>query len=117
MPGPKAPDNGVWIRMANDNATRPIPSGANVKVEIDEDGIAWVKLNRPEKRNAMSVDLARDMNVVLDALELDDRCRVVVRAGAGSAFSAGMALKDFFRATDGKSDLERQRAYRETRDW
>ena len=117
MPGAKAPDNGVCIRMANDNSTRPIPSGANVKVDIDEDGIAWVKLNRPEKRNAMSVDLARDMNTVLDALELDDRCKVVVLTGEGAAFSSGMDLKDFFRATDGKSDLERQRAYRETRDW
>ena len=103
--------------MANDNAIRPIPSAATVKVDIDDDGIAWVKLNRPEKRNAMSVELAHDMNAILDALELDDRCKVLVLTGEGPAFSAGMDLKDFFRAIDGKSDLERQRAYRETRDW
>jgi trans-feruloyl-CoA hydratase/vanillin synthase len=93
-----------------------IPGGDNIKVEF-EDGIAWVKLNRPHKRNAMSVALATEMNSVLDALELDDRCGVLVLTGEGEAFSAGMDLRDFFRATDQKSDLERHRAYRETRNW
>ena len=92
------------------------PGGDNVKVVFD-DGIAWVKLNRPKKRNAMSVALAAEMNQVLDALELDDRCGVLVLSGEGEAFSAGMDLRDFFRATDKKSDLERHRAYRETRNW
>ncbi|HVY80094.1 MAG TPA: p-hydroxycinnamoyl CoA hydratase/lyase [Steroidobacteraceae bacterium] len=93
-----------------------IPGGKNVAVELT-DGIAWVRLNRPEKRNAMSVALAEEMNQVLDALEVDNRCGVLVLTGVGSAFSAGMDLKDFFRATDGLSDIERQRAYRSTRAW
>lgn len=90
--------------------------GENVKVEF-EDGIAWVKLNRPDKRNAMSVGLAEDMIRVLDALEIDDRAGVVILTGEGEAFSAGMDLKDFFRATDGVSDVRRMRAYRSTRAW
>jgi trans-feruloyl-CoA hydratase/vanillin synthase len=95
---------------------RPVPGGDTVKVTF-EDGIAWLKLNRPDKRNAMSVALATEMNQVLDDLETDDRCGVVVLSGEGAAFSAGMDLKDFFRATDKKSDIERHRAYRETRNW
>jgi trans-feruloyl-CoA hydratase/vanillin synthase len=95
---------------------RPEPWGQDVAVEF-EDGIAWVKLNRPDKRNAMSVGLAEEMNRVLDALEIDDRCGVIVLTGAGEAFSAGMDLKDFFRVTDGVSDVERMRAYRSTRAW
>ena len=102
--------------MSNEGAERPIPGGENVKV-VFEDGIAWVKLNRPEKRNAMSVALAREMNEVMDALELDDRCGVFVLTGEGQAFSAGMDLKDFFRATDNAGDLVRHRAYRDTRNW
>jgi len=90
--------------------------GENVKVEF-EDGIAWVKLNRPDKRNAMSVGLAEDMIRVLDELEIDDRAGVIVLTGEGEAFSAGMDLKDFFRATDGVSDVKRMRAYRSTRAW
>ena len=73
-----------------------VPGGDNVKVEFEE-GIAWVKLNRPQKRNAMSVALAAEMNQVLDALELDDRCGVLVLTGEGEAFSAGRDLRDFFR--------------------
>jgi feruloyl-CoA hydratase/lyase len=93
-----------------------VPGGNDVAVEFEE-GIAWVRLNRPEKRNAMSVGLAEEMNQVLEALEIDDRCGVIVLTGVGEAFSAGMDLKDFFRATDGLSDVERQRAYRSTRAW
>jgi trans-feruloyl-CoA hydratase/vanillin synthase len=100
----------------NNAASRPVPGGENVLVEF-EDGIAWIKLNRPEKRNAMSVGLAEDMNRILDALEIDDRCGVIILTGEGEAFSAGMDLKDFFRATDGVSDVERMRAYRSTRAW
>ena len=37
-----------------------------------EDGIAWVRFNRPDKRNCMSPTLNRDMKVVLDALEFRD---------------------------------------------
>ncbi len=51
------------------------PWGKNVKVEF-EDGIAWVMLNRPEKRNAMSPDLNAEMLATLDALEGDQRCGV-----------------------------------------
>lgn len=96
--------------------TSGVPGGDNVAVEL-ADGIAWVRLNRPEKRNAMSVGLAEEMNQVFDALEIDNRCGVVVLTGVGEAFSAGMDLKDFFRATDGLSDVERHRAYRSTRAW
>ena len=94
----------------------PIPGGKNVLVEF-EDGIAWVSLNRPEKRNAMSADLAFEMLSVLEALEIDERAGVLVLTGTGEAFSAGMDLKDYFRATDGLPVLERLRVYRANALW
>ena len=48
-----------------------------VKIEF-EDGIAWVILNRPEKRNAMNPTLNREMMDVLDQLEVDDRCKILM---------------------------------------
>jgi trans-feruloyl-CoA hydratase/vanillin synthase len=75
------------------------PPLANVLVELDQ-GIAWVTLNRPTKRNAMSPALNDEMVRVLDALEIDDRVAVVVITGAGDSFSAGMDLKEFFRDLD-----------------
>ncbi|GIX15217.1 MAG: hypothetical protein KatS3mg118_3176 [Paracoccaceae bacterium] len=65
-----------------------------------EDGIAWVTLNRPDKRNAINPGIVREMNAVLDAVEEDDAARVLVLTGAGSAFSAGQDLKEYFREPD-----------------
>ena len=75
-----------------------------VKVTLDE-GIAWVSLNRPEKRNAMSPTVNREMWVVLDELELREDVGVIVLTGEGEAFSAGMDLKEYFRETEGESSV------------
>ena len=93
-----------------------IPGGTNVLVRF-EDGIAWVLMNRPDKRNAMSPALNQEMLDVLDALELDDRCRVLVLSGAGDSFSAGMDLKEFFRDNLDKSPGEWSRIRRINSDW
>ena len=94
----------------------PEPWGKNVLVDF-EDGIAWVMMNRPEKKNAINVELAREMVEVVDALEVDERCGVLVLSGAGDAFSAGMDLKGYFQATDNLSEVERMRAYRINGTW
>ena len=55
-----------------------------VKVEVEE-GIGWVILNRPEKRNAMSPTLNREMVEVLETLEQDADVGVLVLTGAGES--------------------------------
>ena len=62
----------------------------NVSVQLD-DGIAWVTLDRPEKRNAMNPALNAEMVDVLLELDADDDCGVLVLTGAGDSFSAGTA--------------------------
>jgi len=91
-------------------------STSTVKVTF-EDGIAWVVLNRPEKRNAMNPAMNRDMNVILDALEIDDRCKVLVLTGAGDAFTAGMDLREFFRETAGFDPIKRRRTMAQATNW
>src|SRR5215813_13156759 len=85
----------------NRNQAKPedAPSDEKVRVEIDE-GIAWVAMNRPDKRNTMNPALNDEMLKVLDALEIDEAVGVVVLTGAGDSFSAGMDLKEFFRDLD-----------------
>jgi trans-feruloyl-CoA hydratase/vanillin synthase len=87
-----------------------------VKVEF-EDRIAWVTLNRPEKRNAMSPQLNREMLEVLEVLEVDDRCGVLVLTGAGESFSAGMDLKEYFRETEGKDRMAVIKSRRQSSGW
>jgi feruloyl-CoA hydratase/lyase len=92
------------------------PAGTHVLVEF-EDGIAWVSLNRPEKRNAISPALAAEMLDVLESLEGDDRCGVLVITGVGEAFSAGMDLKEYFRANDEASAAKKLRIHRTNSAW
>ncbi len=87
-----------------------------VEVEVDE-GIAWVTLNRPEKRNAMSPTLNAEMVEVLLALDADDSCGVVVLTGAGDSWSAGMDLKEYFREVDASPEHVQRRVRRDAAYW
>jgi trans-feruloyl-CoA hydratase/vanillin synthase len=82
-----------------------------------EDRIAWVNFNRPDKRNCMSPTLNRDMMEVLDALEFRDDVGVLVLSGEGTAFSAGMDLKEYFRETEAKGLGATRQAQRESYGW
>jgi trans-feruloyl-CoA hydratase/vanillin synthase len=87
-----------------------------VRVELDR-RVAWVELNRPEKRNAMSPQLNAEMIEVLTALDADDDCGVLVVTGAGEAFSAGMDLKEYFREVDGKPEHVQRHVRRDSAFW
>lgn len=85
-------------------------AGDSKYVKVNKaDGITWVILNRPEKRNAMSPELHYEMDATLAELETDPETQVLVLTGAGEAFSAGQDLQKFFRELDDKP-AERKRA-------
>jgi feruloyl-CoA hydratase/lyase len=81
------------------------------------DRIAWVKFNRPEKRNCMSPKLNRQMYRVLDELEFRDDVGVLVLTGEGNAWSAGMDLKEYFRETEALGLPGTRNAQREAYSW
>ncbi|MFM0262933.1 p-hydroxycinnamoyl CoA hydratase/lyase [Paraburkholderia sediminicola] len=87
-----------------------------VKVDV-EDGIAWVTLNRPEKRNAMSPTLNTEMIDVLETLELDADARVLVLTGEGDAWTAGMDLKEYFREIDAGPEILQEKIRRDACRW
>jgi feruloyl-CoA hydratase/lyase len=91
------------------------PQGT-VRVEL-EDEIGWVYFNRPDKRNAMSPTLNAEMIDVLEALEGDDRVRVVVLTGAGESWSAGMDLKEYFREVESGPPHLQLQARRLSAEW
>lgn len=64
------------------------------------DGVAWITLNRPHALNAFSHSLMDCLNVVLDQIDSDITCRVIVVTGHGRAFSAGGDLKEFKQRLD-----------------
>src|SRR5262249_1902496 len=61
---------------------------------------ARLTLNRPEKRNALSVALRDAISDALDDLAGDEQMKCVVFTGAGAVFSSGFDLKEFTKAAD-----------------
>lgn len=103
-----------------DGQHREIPhmTSATETVAFDvESGIAWVRFNRPEKRNCMSPALNRRMMEVLDELEFRDDVGVLVLSGEGSAWSAGMDLKEYFRETEAQGFGAVRRAQADAYGW
>ncbi len=59
-----------------------------------EAGIGWVRLNRPEQRNAIDSAMRSALADAFADLDADDAVRVVVLTGEGTAFCAGVDLKE-----------------------
>jgi enoyl-CoA hydratase/carnithine racemase len=65
------------------------------QVLVERDGAAArITLNRPEKRNALSLELMRELIGALQAASAEPETRAIVLAGAGPAFSAGHDLSE-----------------------
>ncbi|MAG30968.1 MAG: enoyl-CoA hydratase [Deltaproteobacteria bacterium] len=63
------------------------------KIRVEVDGpVATLTLDRPEKLNAMDVDLLKEMLDATKKLDADDTIRVVILTGAGRSFCAGADL-------------------------
>jgi enoyl-CoA hydratase/carnithine racemase len=59
------------------------------------DGVVQLTLNRPEKLNALTVEMVAQLHEALDAVAVERDCRVVVLTGAGRGFCAGLDLKGY----------------------
>lgn len=64
-----------------------------ILVERDA-GVVWVTLNRPEKKNALTMAMVAALLALLDEVARRPEDRVVVVTGAGGAFSSGADLTD-----------------------
>lgn len=71
---------------------------ALTRLDRPDPAIAVLTLDRPERRNALSVALRDEVSDRLDALAGDDDLKVVVITGAGPVFSAGFDLREFEQA-------------------
>lgn len=61
----------------------------HIEVEV-ANNIGTIWLNRPEKLNALSMDMWEDVPAAVHALDEDETVRVIVLAGRGSAFTVGI---------------------------
>jgi enoyl-CoA hydratase len=68
---------------------------AVVELERPSGELALLRLNRPERMNAINFDLVADLHTKLDEIALDDACKVVILTGSERAFCSGLDLKDW----------------------
>jgi len=68
---------------------------STVLVEPAAPHVTLLRLNRPERLNAMSIELCLDLKSALQEIARDNSCRVVILTGAGRAFCSGLDLKDY----------------------
>ena len=80
------------------------------------DKIALITLNRPEKLNAMSYELARELDAELAKLESDNTVSAVVLTGAGPrAFSAGGDIHQMAKSSE--EELAARTQFRTEANW
>jgi trans-feruloyl-CoA hydratase/vanillin synthase len=85
-----------------------MPDNKFITANIDEkDGIAWLTLNRPEKKNALSVALLAEVSSLLRSIAENEKIRCIVTTGAGDSYSSGRDLYDM----RGQDNRRRTRAF------
>jgi enoyl-CoA hydratase/carnithine racemase len=72
---------------------------ANVLLDWPDPAVALLRLNRPEKRNALSSELRAELRMHFTALANDPACRAVVITGDSRAFAAGADIRAMANAT------------------
>ncbi|MFI6427347.1 crotonase/enoyl-CoA hydratase family protein [Promicromonospora sp. NPDC050880] len=77
--------------MNASTAPSAIPSGSRITCSVS-DGIADVRLDRPDKLNALSLDMLRELRATAHRLRREPGLRAVVLSGNGRAFCAGLDL-------------------------
>jgi isohexenylglutaconyl-CoA hydratase len=83
-------------------------------LELREEGFALhITLNRPESRNAMSLQMTQDLRAVFTAIENSEDIRVVVLRGANGHFCAGGDIKDMAGARMRAAESGNDDAYAE----
>ena len=72
----------------------------HVKVET-EGGVGWIRLNRPEKMNAIGAVTRKQLGDAIKHAERDEAVRVVVLTGSGRAFCSGADVTEMAQGGDG----------------
>ena len=68
---------------------------STVELEHVADNVRAIRLNRPDRLNAINFALVGELHDALDAVAADDDCKVAILTGAGRAFCAGLDIKDW----------------------
>src|ERR1700761_1153790 len=89
-------------------ASSPLAASPELFTRENDDGVVTLTLNTPRNLNALSLAMIEALIAEFEAIAGDDRARVVVLSGVGSALSAGHDLKEMQAH---RNDCDRGRSY------
>jgi enoyl-CoA hydratase/carnithine racemase len=78
-----------------------------------DDGVATITLDRPDRLNAFTVEMCKDLVAVFDEVDADDQVRAVIFTGSGRAFCAGADLSAGGSTFDGLATHSGSRVQRD----
>jgi enoyl-CoA hydratase/carnithine racemase len=85
-----------------------MPSYEQILYDV-ADGVATVTLNRPDKLNAWTGQMEKEVQAAMAQAEADEDVRVIVLTGAGRGFCAGADMQDLGKVAGTSSPAERER--------
>ena len=77
------------------------------------DGVATVTLNRPDKLNAWTAQMEKEVQAAMAQAEADNQVRVIILTGAGRGFCAGADLQDLGKVAGAASAAELERVLKD----
>ena len=78
-----------------------------VSLNVDASGAAWIRVNRPERHNAMTAAMYEALLECIASAQADERVRCVLLQGeGGKSFISGTDISHFKDFTDGKQGIE-----------
>ncbi|KAF1072031.1 MAG: 2,3-dehydroadipyl-CoA hydratase [Pseudomonas citronellolis] len=75
------------------------PQDSFVHLQIRDDGVALVRIDRPEARNALNAQVRQQLATHFRELAIDTRVRAIVLTGGEACFVAGADVREFAEAT------------------
>lgn len=76
------------------NETLAVTDFSTIALSEPEEHVLLVTLDRPDRLNAITAEMTRELGTVVDAVDLDRELRAVILTGAGRGFCAGLDLTD-----------------------
>ena len=77
-----------------------------LEISTEDGGVCIVKINRPEKLNAMNTDVAKEIITTFKQLDKDDKVKVIILTGQGDkAFSAGADIEYMSQISADESEV------------
>jgi enoyl-CoA hydratase/carnithine racemase len=67
---------------------------STIKFETPRDGLGLITLNRPDRLNAINLDMLEDLHALFEDLKIREDIRVIIITGAGRGFCSGADLMD-----------------------